>query len=504
MALIKVSGILPERLSILCCIEFSLVMRLLLLSPPATAGEMFPTPLRIAVPHPPTNGTVPLVVSNNDTSVLTSNRIAGIDVLTTTNLNDALSRWRELAGERILTNGQLRMDYPGTQAESQRYFAAREAVSETITVHDPAELRAAVATAKAGTFIRMQPGQYSGGFFFATVQGAANRPIVIAAADPNNPPVIQGGGNGMQFSDAAFVELHDLVFAGATGNGLNMDDGGSFDTPAHHLVLRRLRITDVGPTGNHDGIKLSGVVDFRVEDCIIERWGAGGSAIDMVGCHSGIIESNMIRHNPVPTAQGASGVQTKGGSRDVVIRRNRFEHAGARAINIGGSTGLEYFRPPLQPGQAHWEAKDILVEGNTFIGAQAPIAFVGVDAATVRFNTIYRPERWAMRILQETTEAGFVPCRLGRFTDNIIAFYSSQWASGGINVGPNTAPETFQFARNWWFCVDDPARSYPSLPMAETGGVYGQSPQFRDAEGGDLGLQPGSPAHAVGASALGN
>jgi len=78
------------------------------------------------------------------------------------------------------------------------------------------------------------------------------------------------------------------------------------------------------------------------------------------------------------------------------------------------------------------------------------VAFVGVDGAEVRFNTIYRPERWAFRILQETTAAGFVACRNGRFTDNIVAFHSSQWSSGGVNIGPNTAPGTFQFARNWW------------------------------------------------------
>jgi hypothetical protein len=45
----------------------------------------------------------------------------------------------------------------------------------------------------------------------------------------------------------------------------------------------------------------------------------------------------------------------------------------AGAINIGGSTGLQYFRPPLAnlPADGRYEAKDILVEGNTFLGAGA-------------------------------------------------------------------------------------------------------------------------------------
>ena len=94
-----------------------------------------------------------------------------------------------------------------------------------------------------------------------------------------------------------------------------------------------------------------------------------------------------------------------------------------------------------------------------------------------------------------------MPCRNGQFTDNLVAFHSAEWASGGVNLGPNTSPATFQFARNWWYCLDDPPRSRPTLPTAETAGVYGQSPQFRDAVNGDLRLEADSPAHGVGAEA---
>jgi hypothetical protein len=75
-------------------------------------------------------------------------------------------------------------------------------------------------------------------------------------------------------------------------------------------------------------------------------------------------------------------------------------------VNIGGSTGIPYFRPPLDQwpaGVPKSEARNIVVEGNTFIGSLSPICFVGVDGATVRFNTIYKPGKWAFRILQETT-----------------------------------------------------------------------------------------------------
>jgi hypothetical protein len=132
----------------------------------------------------------------------------------------------------------------------------------------------------------------------------------------------------------------------------------------------------------------------------------------------------------------------------------------------------------------------------------AAVSFVGVDGATVRYNTIYRPRRWAIRILQETREPGFVPCRNGRFTDNLVVFRSGEWFEGGVNIGPATAPHTFTFARNWWYCEDAPERSKPVLPVSEKEGVYGVNPRLRALESGDLSVEEASPARGVGAHAL--
>jgi hypothetical protein len=167
-------------------------------------------------------------------------------------------------------------------------------------------------------------------------------------------------------------------------------------------------------------------------------------------------------------------------------------------VNIGGSTGLPYFRPA--PGG--FEAKEITVEGCTFLGSEAPIAFVGVDVAIVRFNTFYRPRKWFLRILQETRADGFLPCRGGTFSDNLVAYRADEVATPA-NVGPGTAAETFAFARNYWFCLDEPARGPPRLPVAERDPAGGQDPLFRDAAAGDFGLARGSPASGYGAETSG-
>ena len=372
---------------------------------------------------------------------------------------------------------------------------------QAVTVHNPREFREAVGRAKPGSRILLAPGQYGGDFYFSNVNGAPGRPIVIAAADPGRPPVFSGAGTGLHFAAASYLELRDLTVERMSDNGINIDDGGKYDTPARKISCLRLHVRDIGPGGNHDGLKLSGIDDFRIEDCTIERWGTGGgSAIDMVGCHDGVITNSAFRHTD---ETGSTGIQAKGGCSRLTIRGNRFESAGGRAVNVGGSTGLEFFRPPLKSlaGKPFSEAQEIVVEGNTFLGAGAPVAFVGVDAATVRFNTIYRPKRWAFRILQETSSPGFVPSRKGVVTDNIVVFRSGDWG-GAVNVGPGTAPDTFRFARNLWYCEDAPSRSRPELPTPETGGLYGTDPQFRDSAHGDLRVKPGSPAKGRGAEAL--
>lgn len=352
-----------------------------------------------------------------------------------------------------------------------------------------AEIRQLARAAKPGTTIAIAPGEYRGGLWIEDLHGSDGKPITLCAADPENPPRFVGG-SGVHFSKVSHLIIKDLVISNVMANGLNVDDGGALTTPSSHVRIENVTVTDT-PKGNNDGIKLSGLQHFQVLNCTVKNW--GGSAVDMVGCHDGLIEGCLFRSG------GDTGVQMKGGTGRIAIRKSTFAYAGQRGVNLGGSTGLQFFRPPLStiPSGSRAEASDLLVEGCTFVGGVAAVAFVGVDRALVRKNLIYNPQRWAIRILQETREAGFVKCRNGVFAENVVVFESA-WASGGVNVGDQTAAGTFQFDRNFWFCSDNVKKSKPLLPTAEKGGVYGVDPMVTIDGEGRLNLAPDSPLRKLG------
>ncbi|HVJ46440.1 MAG TPA: right-handed parallel beta-helix repeat-containing protein [Luteolibacter sp.] len=336
------------------------------------------------------------------------------------------------------------------------------AISAEVVVRNTAELRAALGSIKEGTVLKIAPGEYGGGHY---VKGVAK--LTIGALDPSNPPVFKGGSEGWHFTRCDDLKLQDLRITGQSSNGLNLDDGMS-DTPVKGVTLERIHVGDIGPKGNHDGIKISGLDELTVRDCKVEGW--GGEGIDMVGCHRVLVTGCELRGKE--GFGGTSGIQMKGGCSEITVEKSRFIKAGLRPLNLGGSTGMPYFRPV----GAKYEAKDLTVRDNVIEGGLCAAAFTGVTGATFSGNTILFPEKWIFRILQETTAEGFTTCGENRITGNRIVFRRSAVAVD-INIGANTAPATFGFSANQWFAEDQPEKSKPKLPSAEKEGIYGKDPR---------------------------
>jgi hypothetical protein len=350
--------------------------------------------------------------------------------------------------------------------------------------------------AQPGDAIRLLPGTYPAGSYVENLAGTSDAPIWLGGVPGEERPLISGGNQALHLVRVRYLVVEHMEITGASQNGINCDDGGGYGDPdaTRHVVFRELSFRDIGTGGNQDALKLSGVDDFFVLDCEFAGGSAGGSGIDHVGCHGGLIARCTF------TDMGGNAIQCKGGSEDIEIRWNRFANAGMRAINIGGSTGFPFFRPPLSEDEPNVEARNIRVIANVFEGSDAPVAFVGTVDSLVANNTFIDPTRWILRILQETTSSApyeFLACGDNRFVNNLVYFNRGQ-ISTYVNIGSNTDAASFQFSNNLWYAHDQPAQSQPSLPSAETNGVTGEDPEFVDVAGRDYSIAVTGPAAGQG------
>jgi hypothetical protein len=175
---------------------------------------------------------------------------------------------------------------------------------------------------------------------------------------------------------------------------------------------------------------MSGVDHFYVEGSRFTGCNQG-EAIDMVGCHHGVITGNVFAD------MTGSAVQTKGGSADILIHGNRFSGVGQRAINAGGHTGRPYFRP-LDAGH---EAERIRMVANVIErSGSAAVVFAGCDECVFANNTVVHPGDYVARIVEENQERGAGAG--GYFINNVIVFAESR-LRGHVDVGagsPALAP----------------------------------------------------------------
>lgn len=294
----------------------------------------------------------------------------------------------------------------------------------------------------AGDTLFIKEDVYQGGISFSNLKGKENDFIHVIGKDN---VIIEGGNTAMQLSDCEYVEFKNIVFQKQNLNGVNIDDAGTFESPTHHINFIDCTFRDIIGTGNNDLLKLSGLDTFLIYNCKFENGSPGGSAVDMVGCHSGTISQNFFENH------GSNSIQCKGGTSEILIEKNYFLNGGARAINLGGSTGLAFFRPQ----DANYEASNLMVYSNIFVGGETPCAFVGSEGVEVFNNSIINPTKWIFRILQETVdEDRFIECGDNSLINNLF-YVNSNISFTPVNIGSNTRPETFDISDNLFYNTDN-------------------------------------------------
>lgn len=333
-----------------------------------------------------------------------------------------------------------------------------------------------------GDTILIFPASYNNTNRIADLHGLPDQWIYFIGVDRNSV-LFENATQSFHFSNVSYIHIESITISRQSANGMNIDDGGTFDTPTHHIRIVNCTFRDMASSGNNDLLKMSGVDYFWIDQCNFFNGAQGGSGIDMVGCHRGEISRSMFEN------MGSNAIQAKGGTQHITITQNLFKNAGQRSLNLGGSTGLAFFRPQDAP----FEAADLEVFYNVFVGSTAPIAYVGCTRVTVANNTIVNPERWVVRILQETVDTSrFIACSYNSFINNIVYHHNN--LSRHVNIGPNTLPQTFTFSHNLWYNHQSPSNSTPDLPVTEPFRIVGLDPLLENFAEDDFSISPGSPA----------
>ena len=320
-----------------------------------------------------------------------------------------------------------------------------------------------VRRAKPGTRIVLPPGAYPGPCKITGARGTAAAMIRIVAKDPARPPVFSGGDVAFQLIDCQYVIVDGLIAEKATVNNIQVGD------KSHHVILKDVVSRDIAGQSNCDGIKAPDLTDFLMYRCTVARWGAEGSAVDMVGCARGLMMKCRFTY-PKPKGQTANCIQPKGGTHDVGVYRCRFDDANFRAMQFGGRTGKRYFfRNNLKQG---YEAYDVVAMGNVLTKGESAAAFVSCTKCAFAYNTIVDPGKHVVRILNEGIDK---PVAGNVFARNLIVYAK---LAEVLNHGPKVDLASHRFEVNYWYNRLKPAGSIPKLRAAQTEPAGGEDPKL--------------------------
>lgn len=90
--------------------------------------------------------------------------------------------------------------------------------------------------------------------------------LTIVGIDPSNPPHFKGGVNAWHFSRCDGLTVRHVRVIGQSGNGLNLDDGGGSFPLSKNITIENVEVSNIGPKGNHDGIKCPGLQAFTIKN----------------------------------------------------------------------------------------------------------------------------------------------------------------------------------------------------------------------------------------------
>jgi hypothetical protein len=341
-------------------------------------------------------------------------------------------------------------------------------------------LPAAVSAAKAagpGTKILLEGGTYLVGFTVSDLRGTAMEPFWIEGPATGTRAQLVGGSASIHLTRPAYVALRHLTIAQTAVASVNIDDGGVGGS-AHDVVIEDVTIGSTTATA----FQITGVTDVTIRDSSV---GAANRGVMMVGVRRATIARIVTGSTPY------ASVALAGGSQDIEVRQSRFENTGT-GVRIGNYSDANEFRPMLAASTGNFEAADIKVFDNVFIGT------ISLDAITctnctrvlVAHNAIRAATRSVFRLEQaydahpQLPGAQFVRAGAVQWVNNAIEIAGNPSAMSVANSAGGAMPDpaSCSFSRNLWHKRSPPATWMPTFPgaPAETMGIYDKPSGYDD------------------------
>ena len=359
-------------------------------------------------------------------------------------------------------------------------------------------LTKAVAAATPGTAIRIKPGTYDTALYTNDLHGTEENPIWIGGIPGQERPVLTSEKGAITINRGSYIIIHDLEVTGSEIHGIHVNDGGDNNNfeAAHHFIFRNIYNHEIGDSC----FKFAGLNYSWLFDCEVERSHIGGresAAIDSVGCHY-----NTVAYNYIHDVLGI-GVSFKGGSYEADIFANLFVNIGTSAVNMGQTTGDDFFRPSLKKDGTMYEAHDIRTYSNIFIGGESSFSFICATNCYAVNNTVIMPRSFLFRVLNTDEADSRKLANAGSPHDNTIAnniFYYGDSLRDPMNVGGKTSPATFVVQNNIFYFVNRPGNmpwNY-ERDFSQAINTLTSDPLFENIQDNNFALKADSPALSAG------
>jgi len=163
----------------------------------------------------------------------------------------------------------------------------------------PSDYRSVITKAVPGSIMKLSPGVYNGGLQIVRLNGTADKPIVIEAADAAHLPrfLARPGKNTISIVDASYIVIRNLIL---DGRNLPVDGvkAEGYSRYAHHITLEGLQILRHGFSQDNVAISTKCPAwNWVIRGNTIARAGTGmylGNSDGSAAFFAGLIEGNLI------------------------------------------------------------------------------------------------------------------------------------------------------------------------------------------------------------------